>query len=109
MWELKVTDPVAAVPIPRDGNPPGLALRGAVPNPLAGRVTIGFALPGDGPARLSLYDVAGREVAAREVGTLGAGPHTVDLAPGGTLAAGVYLVRLSAGGRVLTARVAILR
>ena len=86
------------------------ALEGARPNPARGPgLVIRFALPSAEPARLTLVDVGGREVATRDVGAFGAGEHAVDLAQGRTLAPGVYLVRLTQGAEARTSRVAMLR
>jgi len=84
-----------------------LALRGAVPNPAVDGLWIGFTLPDASVARLEVTDVAGRRVATREVGALGAGAHRVQV--GGTLPAGIYVVRLAQGGRTLTTKVAVVR
>jgi len=70
---------------------------------------VDFSLASSRPATLEVLDVAGRRVMVREVGSLGAGPHSVDLEQGHALAAGLYLVRLEAGASSRTARVAVLR
>jgi hypothetical protein len=88
---------------------PTLALAGARPNPATRELAIAFTLPDASPARLELVDLAGRRIATREVGALGAGEHVVDPSDGHPPAAGVYFVRLVRGGRVLTSRVAIVR
>jgi len=99
--------PVADVP--DGGEPPALALAGARPNPASGRaLKVEFTLATADPARLELFDVAGRRVAAREVGSLGPGPHTLDLAAGKRIAAGIYVIRFSQGRAARTARVAVL-
>ena len=85
------------------------ALNGVRPNPSSGRaLSVYFTLPSDERASLEVLDVAGRRVLGREVGTLGAGPHSVDLNRGRTLPSGVYLVRLTQGARVLSTRAAVL-
>ncbi len=85
------------------------ALAGVTPNPAtSGRLSVAFALPDGAPATLELLDVAGRRVASREVGALGAGRHIVELAPAGRQAPGLYLVRLTQGGRIATRRVTVL-
>lgn len=89
---------------------PALSLAGARPNPgRADRLAVGFALASDAPASLELFDIAGRRVAWRDVGSLGAGPHVVDLAAGGKLAAGVFFVRLRQGADVRIARTAVMK
>jgi len=84
-----------------------LRLTGFVPNPARGAAQIAFALPGRGPATLSVFDVAGRRLHSLEVGSLGPGSHTVPV--GTALASGVYLVRLEQSGKILTLRSALIR
>ena len=80
------------------------------PNPSrGGMLTVRFTLPTAAPARLELLDVAGRRIASREVGSLGAGQHTLDLGAGQHLAPGLYLVRLTQGANKRTTRGAVLR
>ena len=67
-----------------------------------------FALPSGAAARLDLLDVSGRRVLAREVGSLGVGRHTVNLAEVRRVAPGLYWVRLTQGANRRTARVAVL-
>jgi len=83
------------------------ALEGFRPNPSRGPLTVSLALPAAEPATLQLFDLAGRRVAEREVGTLGAGRHLVRLDPGAWIAPGVYLLRLTQGARTATARAVV--
>ena len=93
-----------------DGASVAFALAGVRPNPSHGeRLSVAFTLPTAAPARLELLDVSGRRVLAREVGSLGAGPHAVDLGQGTRLAPGLYLVRLTQGANTRVARVAVLQ
>jgi hypothetical protein len=86
------------------------ALEPVRPNPLRdGALSVRFTLASGGAARLELSDVAGRRIAAREVGSLGAGRHTVDLGRDARLAPGLYLVSLRQGGVSRVTRVAVLR
>jgi hypothetical protein len=86
------------------------ALSGARPNPVEGKgVWVHCALASAEPAALELYDVSGRRVVEREVGSLGAGQHTLDLGAGQHLAPGLYLIRLTQGANTRTTRVAVLR
>jgi hypothetical protein len=85
------------------------ALSGVHPNPSSGRtLEVNFTLPSGDRAMLEVMDVAGRRVMSREVGDLGAGPHSIDLARDRTLPPGVYLVRLTQGAHVQTTRAAVL-
>jgi hypothetical protein len=84
------------------------ALAGAIPNPAPGRdLRVRFSLPNAQPARLELYDLNGRLVSAREVGTLGAGEHSLLLSAGGHVSPGVYWLRLSQASRRETVRIAV--
>jgi len=105
---VHVVDP-ALIDVPSSTGPIALALEGVRPNPSpAGRITVSLALPNDAPARLELVDVRGRIVATREVGTLGAGSHTIALTPQRRPAPGVYFVRLCQGEVRRAMRVALL-
>lgn len=83
-----------------------LALAGARPNPARGAVALAFTLPDAAPAQLALYDLAGRRLAARDVGTLGAGPHLVPLTDA-PLAPGLYWATLAHGAGALRARIVV--
>ena len=85
------------------------ALGGVSPNPASRQLAVTFSLPDAAPARLEAFDLAGRRVAAREVGAQGGGSHEVRLGEGRDLAPGVYLLRLTRGARVLPARAVIVR
>ena len=88
--------------------PTTFALEGARPNPVLDRLTVRFALPDAAPARLELFDLAGRRVTAREVGSLGPGEHAVELGRAAGIPAGIYLVRLTQAARAQTARVVVI-
>ena len=90
---------------------PGLALTlaGARPHPApANSLTLQFTLRDGTPAMLELYDAAGRRVAHRAVGAMGAGPHAVSFA-NARLSPGVYLARLSQGSDEKRTRVVVVR
>ena len=73
------------------------------PNPFTVATTIRFRLSVAGPVRLSVYDLAGRQVACLLDEARPAGEHAVLWQPGRT-PSGVYYVRLESGGRVVTRR-----
>ena len=77
--------------------------------PGARDLSVSFTLPGAGLATLVVYDVSGREVSRREVGSLGAGRHVVTLGAPGRLAPGIYLVHLIQGERRLVTRAVVIR
>ena len=92
------------------GTPLAFALEPVHPNPARGGVlTVRFALGSAAPASLELLDVAGRRIAARSVGSLGAGRHEQALGEGRHLAPGLYLVRLRQGTDTRVTRVAVLK
>jgi hypothetical protein len=80
----------------------------AYPNPFTDRTTIRFTTEAAATARLSVYDVLGREVAVLANGPVDAGQHAVVL-DGARLPAGVYVWRLDVGGRVATGRLTRVR
>ena len=90
------------------GRPPGSALAISLgPNPARDVLTVRATLPGEGTARLSLHDLAGRLVTGREL--RGAGPHAEQIDGLGALAPGVYLLTIAQGTEMRTARVAVIR
>lgn len=97
-----------------DGRLPAMAaLAQNAPNPFNPRTTIRFALPAVGPARLAIFDVAGRRVRTLADDTLAAGDHDVvwdglDDA-GHAMPSGTYLARLTAGPTIHTIRMALVR
>jgi hypothetical protein len=87
----------------------GFGLETAGPNPLRSALRVAVTLPDATPARLELVDVSGRLLESREVGSLGPGRHTVQLAGGRDAPAGIRFVRLTQGARTATQRIAVLR
>jgi hypothetical protein len=66
-----------------------------------------YTLPGVSPARLSLYNVAGRALRSIDLTGMGVGRHTIDLGAGISLAPGTYFVRLVQGARTVTRPVVV--
>lgn len=83
------------------------AIGRVAPNPATVRMAVSFTLPSSEPATLELLDVSGRRWLDREVGSLGAGAHRVELSTAGRVPPGLYFLRLAQGGRVASSRVAI--
>lgn len=73
-----------------------------------GALVVDISLPGVGPARLEMLDVMGRRIASRDLGSLGAGRHAIDLGTERRFAPGVYLLRLTQAGESKVARVTVL-
>jgi hypothetical protein len=69
---------------------------------------VSFSLPDGSAAELALIDVAGRVVASRQVGTLGAGSHLVTLT-GAKFQPGIYWLRLTRQHRALLRKVVLTR
>ena len=86
---------------------PALAFAGARPNPAVGSPSFAFTLSGTTPARLEVFDVTGRVVVHRDVGSLGAGEHALPL--GAHLAPGLYVASLTQAGGRLTRRFVVAR
>ncbi len=90
----------------------GLTLASPAPNPFNPVTHIRFTLPAAMPARLSVVDVHGREVARLLDRTLAAGEHAVEwqgrTAGGGQAASGVYMIVLTVGNERLIRRAVLL-
>lgn len=91
-----------------DGLTLAIGLKGANPS-REGDVVIDFELPTRDPASLELFDVRGRRILEREVGSLGPGRHSLALDPGRRLSPGLYFARLRQGAPSREARVTLLR
>ena len=87
----------AALAAPPAGRAGGLLLRAVSPNPSSGDWDVRLTLPGPAAVRLSLFDVAGRVVFTRDLGTLAEGA-SVQHVSGAGLAPGVYRLRVTTGG-----------
>jgi hypothetical protein len=81
-----------------------LSLARIAPNPASGLFTVNTTMPDDRPARLEVFDLAGRVALTREV--QGAGEHGLTL-DGAALAAGVHWMRLTHSTGVRTARIVV--
>jgi hypothetical protein len=88
---------------------PAFLLAGARPNPSRLGPRVVFSLPDAAPARLDVIDVSGRRLLSREVGGLGPGEHTLDLAQQQVFPPGLYLMRLTRGNETRTARAVVIR
>jgi pullulanase len=105
-------------PMPASGVPESVAhssltVRPSVPNPFNPRTTLAFDLPDPADVRLTIYDVAGRQVRGLLDDRLPAGFHEVvwngrDDA-GRELPSGVYMAAIHAGPRKATWRMVLVR
>ncbi|MEP7027132.1 MAG: PA domain-containing protein [Candidatus Eisenbacteria bacterium] len=79
----------------------------AVRNPAGRELTMAYTLGGVAPARLMLYNIAGRSLRTLDLSGMGLGRHTVDLGAGMALRPGTYFVKLVQGDRVATRPVVV--
>ncbi len=113
--EIRATvDSLVTPTLDAPGGPPSALSLSAGPNPARGPVRVALALPSDArTVRVTVHDVAGREVALLARGPLSAGRHEWswngrDVA-GARAAPGLYLVRVVAGEQVRSSRVVLSR
>jgi hypothetical protein len=104
---LESTAPIVGVENP--GSSVDLAAARLSPNPATGAVRVLFAMPQAAHARVSVVDIAGRQVRQLAEGTLAAGAHDLswdgrDVA-GRASPPGVYFVRIESGSSARVARV----
>lgn len=86
-----------------------VALRlASYPNPFNPVTTLQYTVPGDGPAKLQVYDLLGRLVATLVDGYHRAGVHTVRF-DGTGFASGTYICRLESAGAAATQRLALVK
>jgi hypothetical protein len=90
-----------------------LALRPCHPNPFNPSTTLSFTLPQGGPARVAVYDVAGRAVRTLIDTTLGAGAHDATWDgrndAGRAVSAGGYVARLEFGAQTRSVRMTLVK
>jgi len=97
---------VTWVDVPAPGG--GLALARVRPNPSRGGPVLEFRLGSGATAEVTVFDVRGRRVFAKDVTALGPGAHMLDLRGELVSRAGVYLAVLRQGGRSSTRKFALL-
>ncbi|MEN9839289.1 MAG: hypothetical protein RL177_768 [Bacteroidota bacterium] len=91
-----------------DQSPNEFALSQNFPNPFNPSTVIGYQLSVSGPAKLTVFDVLGREIAVLVDGVMPAGSHTVNF-DAVNLTSGMYVYRLEAGGKVLTRKMTLVK
>ncbi len=79
------------------------------PNPATGPFGISIASPSAEPARLEMFDVRGRRVLSRELGSLGTGARRVEIGNAKNYPSGVYYLRLMQSGRSTSSRLVLVR
>lgn len=103
---------IAAVPSGAEGPilrvPDRFGLFQNYPNPFNPVTRIQYRIREDGPVRLVLHDVSGREVVRLVDDVQTQGNHEVRL-DGSALSCGIYLYRLESGGETMTRKLTILK
>ena len=75
----------------------------------AGAFRMTFSLPGGGPARVQIVDLAGRQIAQGTSSNSGAGSHTMLLGAESRITSGIYWARLTQAGSSVARRIAVVR
>jgi hypothetical protein len=95
------------------GSAGGARLALASPNPSRAAVALTWSLEADGPASITVHDLAGRRVATPVSGWQAAGAHRLvwdgRLESGGAATAGLYVIRLSTAQGTVARKIALLR
>jgi hypothetical protein len=78
------------------------------PNPFNPSTVIRFSLPHTEHAKLTIYDVTGRQVKVLVNEVLSSGEHRITF-EGSSLSSGVYFARLEAGNRMKTEKMVLLK
>ena len=83
----------------------------AAPMPSVGLPRLSVMLAAPARVKVSVYDVTGRSVVSRDLGTVPAGSHSVPLAGEARPAAsaGIYFYRVEAGRKVVSGKIVVLR
>ncbi len=88
--------------------PVEFGLESIYPSPFNSIASIRFGMDRATDARISIFDISGREVAVLHNGIMPAG-HRKIVWNAESLPSGLYLVRLESAGRVKTAKIALIR
>jgi len=97
----------------RSGRVPRFAVGSVHPNPSGGKAIVELELASDSQVRTELVDVAGRQVGASVVRSLGKGMHALDVnassVDGRRLPSGVYFFRVHVAGETIARKIVIAR
>ncbi len=100
--------PTGIVSVGPSTNPGAFRLEQNYPNPFNPVTTIRYSIGQNGPVRLVVYDILGRQVAVLVNGQKAPGRYEVTFNAAG-LASGMYLYRLTAGSFVQTRTMLLIR
>ena len=79
------------------------------PNPAVGTLTALYTVANDDAAHIEMFNVRGQRILAREIGSVGAGAHRVEIGNAKDYPSGVYFLRLTQAGRSVTSRFVVVR
>ena len=85
------------------------SLDGIYPNPFNSTATVGFTLPERSQVEVSVFDLAGRQVATLTRGIFEPGFHQLAWDARNGLASGAYIIQLNSGDRRFSTRALLLR
>jgi CubicO group peptidase (beta-lactamase class C family) len=105
IWNYVLSNPAG---VGEGASEPIARLIPSVPNPFRSATTIRFETESSGPARLDVYDVAGRSVATLLDAVVPAGQHSI-VFDAGDLVDGVYLFRFQSHRSVAFQKCVLLR
>ncbi len=105
---VAMTDGVHIQPLQSQKSKVPTGLEAPHPNPFNPVTTIRYGLAEEGPVRLLVYDLLGREVAVLTDGLQKSGHHTVRF-EASHLSSGLYFVVLDAGGKRFTKSVLLMK
>jgi hypothetical protein len=101
---MHVYDPNNAVSTDPDNSPIKFNIEAVYPNPFNAATLIQYALPTPGFAKLSVFDIVGREISILHEGELNAGRYTSEI-NAQEWSSGIYLVQLKTSSDVKTVKV----
>ncbi|MEZ4651630.1 MAG: FlgD immunoglobulin-like domain containing protein [Candidatus Eisenbacteria bacterium] len=108
--DCRIVDPADA---PGFGDAAATRLYQSTPNPFHPMTTLRFSLAQDGPAKLTIFDVSGRQIRTLVDGVQAAGPHEVvwdgRSDRGEPVASGTYWARLEFAGYSGSSRMVLLK
>jgi hypothetical protein len=88
--------------------PAGFAVNQNYPNPFNPTTTIGFALPRSSQVALEVYDILGRSVDHRDMGSMSSGDHQIDY-DASSLSSGVYFYRIVTSYGAISRKMVLLK
>ncbi|MBU0692225.1 T9SS type A sorting domain-containing protein [bacterium] len=88
--------------------PTSYSLAQNFPNPFNSSTTISFSLPIAEMAKLSIFDILGRQVSVMDFGRLNAGTHNIEF-NAGSFASGVYFYKLETANYTATKKMLLMK